>query len=236
MTKSFRERAIRWQRVRQRILKHYFVIAILSGALILGIFLAFPSTEVIHRWSIATAYAGLALLAATLLTGPLNLLRKRRNPVSTDLRRDLGISSAVISFAHVVFGLQVHLKGRMLQYFFYPPNQRHAFFGLRLDLFGFANDTGLLATIAIAFLLALSNDLSLSRLGGRRWKSLQRWNYLLFALVVIHGIAYQFIEERKSPYPIVFALLVVMTVVIQLAGVRQRMRKTSKLPLDAPSV
>jgi sulfoxide reductase heme-binding subunit YedZ len=39
----------------------------------------------------ATAYVSLALLAATLVTGPINLLRRRPNPVSTDLRRDLGI-------------------------------------------------------------------------------------------------------------------------------------------------
>jgi sulfoxide reductase heme-binding subunit YedZ len=167
------------------------------------------------------------------VTGPLNLLRNRRNPISTDLRRDLGIFSAIISLAHVVLGLQVHLKGRMLQYFFYPPNQRHSLLGLRLDLFGFANDTGLLAALAIAFLLMLSNDLSLRRLGGRRWKSLQRWNYGLFALVVIHGIAYQFIEKRKPPYPIVFGFLVTVVVVIQLAGVRQRKRELSKVHVEA---
>jgi sulfoxide reductase heme-binding subunit YedZ len=233
MIKPSRERAVRWQRLRQRLQKHYLVFAVSSAALMLGIVLVFPSPEVIHRWSIATAYAGLALLGATLVTGPLNLLRNRRNPVSTDLRRDLGIFGAIISLAHVVLGLQVHLKGRMLQYFFYPPNQRHFLFGIRLDLFGFANDTGLIAALAVAFLFALSNDLSLRRLGGRRWKSLQRWNYGLFALVVIHGIAYQLIEERKVPYLIVFGLLVTAVVVIQIVGFRRWKRKPSKVPVDA---
>src|SRR4051794_25936432 len=116
MIKPFRERAVRWERVRQRILKHYLVVAMSSGALMLGIFLALPSPDVIYRWSMATAYTSMALLGATLVTGPLNLLRNRRNPISTDLRRDLGIFSAIISLAHVVLGLQVHLKGKMLQY------------------------------------------------------------------------------------------------------------------------
>ena len=41
------------------------------------------------RWSMATAYVGLALLGATLALGPLSVLRRRPNPVSTDLRRDV---------------------------------------------------------------------------------------------------------------------------------------------------
>ncbi|MBA4159583.1 MAG: hypothetical protein H0X65_19215, partial [Gemmatimonadetes bacterium] len=49
-------------------------------------------------------------------------------------------------------------------------------------------------------LLALSNDLSLRLLKAGRWKTLQRWNYALFALTVVHGIAYQVIEDRKAGY------------------------------------
>lgn len=196
----------------------------------LAVAFAVPARDALTRWSMATAYTGLALLGATLMTGPLNVLRLRRNPLSTDLRRDLGVGGAIISLIHVVLGLQVHLRGKMLQYFFYPPGKQHLLWGLRLDLFGFANDTGLIATSLIALLLALSNDLSLSKLGGQRWKSLQRWNYGLFALVVIHGIAYQVIEKRKLPYPVMFAVLVAPVVVIQLLGFRQRRQKWSKLP------
>ena len=46
-------------------------------------------------------------------------------------------------------------------------------------------------------LLALSNDRSLARLGGRLWKRLQRSNYFLARLVVAYGVIYQLIESRQ---------------------------------------
>src|SRR5688572_18251144 len=61
----------------------------------------------LFRVSMATAYVSLTLLAATLVTGPLNVLRRRPNPVSTDLRRDLGIWSALLGLGHVATGLMV---------------------------------------------------------------------------------------------------------------------------------
>jgi sulfoxide reductase heme-binding subunit YedZ len=201
----------------------------------LAIYLAVPSRDTIARWSMTTAYGGLALLGATLMIGPLNVLRLARNPVSTDLRRDLGICGALISLIHVVIGLQAHFRGHMLQYFFYPPTERHSLGGLRGDLFGFANYTGLIATGLVALLLALSNDLSLRRLGGRRWKSIQRWNYALFALVVIHGVVYQVLEQRTLPYPVLFGVMVAGVVVIQFAGFRQQRQRSSNVPPERPA-
>lgn len=46
-----------------------------------------------------------------------NLLLKRCNPVSTDLRRDVGILGVIIGLAHVDINCQVHM-GNMLIYFF----------------------------------------------------------------------------------------------------------------------
>jgi sulfoxide reductase heme-binding subunit YedZ len=173
-----------------------------------------------QRLSLATGYLGLALLGATLVTGALNILRGRPNPVSTDFRRDLGIWCGLISLAHVVFGLQVHM-GNMLLYFFRKAEGAVP----RLDLFGFANYTGLVAALIIILLLALSNDFSLRRLGGRRWKFLQRWNYGVIVLLILHSVAYQFIEERQLPYVILFGAIVVTVLLIQVLGFRRHRRK-----------
>lgn len=44
-----------------------------------------------------SSYVSLLLLGATLLTGPLNVLRRQRNPVSTDLRRGISVFGAASS-------------------------------------------------------------------------------------------------------------------------------------------
>ena len=171
----------------------------------------------------ATAYVSLALLVATLATGPINLLRRQPNPVSTDLRRDLGIWAFVLGLAHTVVGLQVHMKS-MWFYFFREITGPEAW-SLRWDQFGLANYTGLAATLLLVFLAALSNDFLLKRLGAPRWKNLQRWNYSLFSLVLVHGILYQLIEKRSMPWPVWFGALVLAAVILQVAGIAATWRR-----------
>lgn len=211
------------QRSQYRLLRHHLSLALASGALISLLYSVGRSDFVLQRLSLATGYLGLALLGATLVIGALDLLRGRRNPVSTDLRRDVGIWCGVISLAHVVFGLQVHMGSMLLYFFRRSKGAKHLV--LRFDLFGFANYTGLIAALIIILLLALSNDFSLRRLGGRRWKFLQRWNYAVIALVVLHSVAYQFIEERQLPYVISFGSIVVTVLLIQVLGFRWHRRK-----------
>lgn len=173
------------------------------------------------RWSMATAYVGLALLGVTLMTGPLNVVRHRPNPVSTDLRRDIGMWAGVIAVAHFLVGWQVHMKHRYLYFF----RERTASAGTlvpRTDLFGAANDLGLVAVIVACMLLALSNDRSLRALGTSRWKSLQRWNYAFLALVLVHGAAFQLIEKRAPPFVALFAALSAAIIALQLVGYRRR--------------
>src|SRR3974390_572773 len=120
------------------------------------------------------------LLGFTLLIGPWNLLCRRRNPVSSDLRRDAGIWAGILGIAHTAVGQCVHLRGRPWLYYVYGAQEHHR--GLRNDLFGFSNYTGAIAVVLLAALLATSNDYSLRRFGSTGWKSLQRWNYAVFAL------------------------------------------------------
>jgi sulfoxide reductase heme-binding subunit YedZ len=85
--------------------------------------------------------------------------------------------------AHVVIGIQVHM-GIWLYFFRKLKKQKkwcYVLIFLVLQIIQGCSQHILL------LLLALSNDLSLRRLKRAEWKSLQRWNYGLFALVFIHG-------------------------------------------------
>jgi sulfoxide reductase heme-binding subunit YedZ len=173
----------------------------------------------------ASGYVGLAFLAATLVLGPLKVLRNRPRPLSDDLRRDLGIWTAIVSVVHVVVGLQMHMSGAAWLYFFYgagDPRPRFWPLPLRIDVFGLANHTGLLATLLLVLLLLLSNDLSMRALGNRKWKRLQQLNYALLALVIVHGILYQRNETQELGWMLLFWSLWLAAAVLQLVGFRVR--------------
>jgi sulfoxide reductase heme-binding subunit YedZ len=165
----------------------------------------------------ATAYTALALFCASLVIGPIAGIRGRRYPVSTDLRRDIGIWAAIVALTHVVIGLQVHLRGKMWQYFAHSVNGAVL---PRFDPFGLANYTGAIAALIFAVLLVTSNDASLRKLGVERWRrihSLTAWGLILTAL---HGVAYQFVESRG--WPLVTTLAVVLAAALWLRFVRSR--------------
>jgi sulfoxide reductase heme-binding subunit YedZ len=126
----------------------------------------------------ATAYAALCFLGATLMLGPWKVLCRRLTPVSYDLRRDVGIITGILALLHTGIGLTVHLRGRMWMYFF---KQFHPL-RWQTSAFGAANYTGLIAAGLFAMLLAISNDWSLRAIGTPRWKGLQRWTYVAFIL------------------------------------------------------
>ncbi len=212
---------MKWNRLRKRAVRHHLPIFIVSLALVAAVYYQLDSDDVRWRLSMSTAYVGLALLGTSLMLGPLNVLRDRPNPVSFDLRRDVGIWAGILSLVHVVVGLQVHLRGQMWAYFV---NSDLAFPYFRTNLFGAANYTGLAAAVILIMLLSLSNDRALRRLETARWKQLQRWNYAGFAFVLVHGIAYQLVENRAFPYVVVFAALALVVLIVQGAGYLERRR------------
>src|SRR6266700_7279957 len=122
--------------------RHLILLAIAAGITCLA-YVATPPPDVRHRLSMATAYAGLTFLAVSLGLGPWNVVARRSNPVSFDLRRDLGIWTGVLAVVHSAIGLTVHLRGRMWMYFF---KRLHP---LRIQdgEFGFANFVGLGAAV-----------------------------------------------------------------------------------------
>lgn len=171
------------------------------------------------RLSMGTAYAALLLLGASLVIGPLQVLRGGPNPVSTDLRRDVGIWAAIFALLHTIFGLQVHMGGRFWLYFLYPRGQAHSI-PIRIDRFGVENYSGLGATLLLLVLLAISSDVALRRLGAARWKALQRWSYGAAILTLVHSVLYMAPEKGHLPFEVAFGVVAVATLLLQLGGFR----------------
>jgi len=188
-----------------------------------------PYKDVLTRASFATAYPALILLVVTLMVGPWNLLRKRRNPISSDLRRDIGIWAGILGVLHTAVGQNVHLRGRPWLYYVYALKEHHAF-PLRHDLFGLANYTGAVSVLLLTALLATSNDFSIRRLGASGWKKLQRWNYAVFALAAVHAVAYQAIEKQELLFVATVTLSIAITLGLQISGFLRRRSKDRSVP------
>lgn len=170
----------------------------------------------------ATGYIGFTLLGVSLLLGPINLMLKRKNPVSTYLRRDIGIFGGILALVHSVVGLFMHFTGRPWLYFVEEVAQGYA---LRFGVFGIANHTGLLGALIIILLLAISNNYSLRKLKAIKWKNLQRFTYLMFVLVILHSILYR-INAKNEDLIIYLYLPVFMVVLIfQIIGIVLKRQK-----------
>lgn len=167
----------------------------------------------------ATGYIALGLTAFTLLIGPANLLLRRRNPVSSYLRRDAGAWAAIVSMVHVIVVLQVAnaSSGGLLaavRHFFVAPDG-----SVLTNSFGLGNWTGLAATVIVAGLFAISSDFALRKLKAGPWKWLQRLNYALFALVIAHAIFYGALFRITSPSTLLLGLSVIAVLVGQILGI-----------------
>ncbi|CAN5279151.1 hypothetical protein BH09GEM1_BH09GEM1_45940 [soil metagenome] len=208
------------ERFKRRARRHHLPIALASA---IGMAVLLPlvhSDRVMQRWSLATAYVALGLVAATLVTGPWAVLQGRRHPTSSDLRRDLGIWAGGFGVGHFVFGLQVHQKYRYLYWFREMNGSRLP--RLRLDAFGLTNDLGIVAVVIVVVLLAISNDMALRRLGARKWKRIQQWSYWYLGLVVVHAVIYELIEKRAIGLVLLGLVIAGAAVALQLAGMQAR--------------
>lgn len=212
-------------RLRHRLL-HHILMGIGSVAMTVIFMQFFPKRDLVSQVSIGTAYAALLFTAAALLLGPYQVLWRKPNPVSFDLRRDLGIWAGISALAHTAVGLNVHLRGRMWLYFV---DARHH---LRRDAFGFGNYTGVIAALVFALLLALSNDFSLRKLGAVRWKSLQRWAYASVVLTAAHAIAYQQIEKRIPAFRVFLYITLGLVLAVQMVAVLKIRRRSTSSKID----
>jgi len=163
------------------------------------------------------------LLAVTLLLGPINLILKHKNPLSTHIRRDIGIYGGILGVIHSLIGLFVHFTGRPWLYFVKEIGDG---FGIRGGYFGLANYTGLLGVLIIILLLIISNDYFFVRLKASRWKRLQRLTYLMFILVLAHAILYRINANKEELIMFLYIPMLLMVVLFQLIGVWFATRKS----------
>lgn len=214
--------SLRKTRLQKRILRHHLALMFLSAGSAVALYVTRPYPDVLTRLSFSTAYPAIVLLGFTLVTGPWNVLLRRANPVSSDLRRDTGIWAGILGIIHTAVGQCVHLRGRPWLYYVYGPQEHHH--GPRHDVFGYANYAGAISVLLLAGLLATSNDYSLRRFGTPQWKSLQRWNYAVFALAAAHAIGYLVIEKQKLPFDMTIGVVIAITLAMQSAGFAKRRR------------
>jgi methionine sulfoxide reductase heme-binding subunit len=210
-------------RLSRRLLRHHLPLSLITvvGGFLLYVTRPFP--DVITRLAFSSAYPALILLCATLLIGPWKVLFGERINTSFDLRRDIGIWAGITGLFHTGVGQFVHLRGRPWLYYIYEKWQEKHVQPFRHDIFGFANDTGLLAALVLLALLATSNDASLRKFNTPGWKSLQRWNYACFGLTAAHTFAYQTgVGGGRGWFLVTAIAAVVITGGLQLVGWRRR--------------
>jgi methionine sulfoxide reductase heme-binding subunit len=215
-------------RVLRRVRRYAVLIAAAAFATYV-VFLLAPGQSMLERLSTATSYASLVLLALALIIGPLNVLRAKPNPLSSYLRRDTSIVAGSVALIHVVLGVQVHMGGDLVQYFF---RRKHGggIVGIRFDAFGITNDLGLIATLIFLVLLAISSNAAIRKLGPQRWKTIQRWTYVAALLVVAHGFVYQVLEKQKFAFVILVIAVTTAVATLQVSGFWRRREA------DKPSV
>lgn len=183
------------------------------------------------RWrlSVALAYTALGFLAATLMIGPWQALFRQRPAANFMLRRDVAFWAGGLALAHMALGLFIHADGLKFWWIFLTtrPTLENPL-PLHYSWFGLANYTGLVTALLISLLLLISNNAVLKRLGVPLWKALQRLSYMVFALVIVHSFSYQIVEQRLWVLRLLVWAVLVITCVVQLAGVWAVLRKSGR--------
>ncbi|HEX2913325.1 MAG TPA: Rieske 2Fe-2S domain-containing protein [Chloroflexia bacterium] len=191
-----------------------FLLFSLAGCVVSG-FIGGPDQSLLDTLSLGTGYVALLLVLLTLLIGPINMLKKRKNPVNIMFRRDAGIWAGITAIFHMVFSLMLYFGGNLLLYFFKQDGSGLAF---SFDLFNLSNDLGLIAGLVILFLLVLSNNYFLKMFKGPKWKQLQRFNYLLFVVALLHTFGQQITNSRNLVLTLGVMALAGIVVVAQSIG------------------
>ena len=181
-----------------------------------------PTLPIVPFITYTSGYLSICLLAVSLILGPINLMLKLKNPISTNIRRDIGIFGGLLGLIHSVVGLFMHFTGRPWLYFVEEVEKG---FAIRKGNFGLANYTGLLGAFILILLLVISNDYFLRKLKAAKWKNLQRFTYLMFVLVIAHSIFYRLNADKVDLIIYLYLPMFLTILAFQLIGIWLKTRK-----------
>lgn len=209
-----------------RFKRHYFPMLILSAVFcVVYYLLREPALPIIPYIVYTSGYISIFLLAVSLLIGPINLIYKRKNPISTNIRRDVGIFGGFLGVVHCVLGFFMHFTGKPWLYFVKEVGET---FVIRSGNFGLANYTGLFGGFILILLLIISNDYYLGKLKASKWKNLQRFAYPMFLLVILHSIFYRLNMDKAALIMYLYLPIFLLVLTFQLIGIRLKTRKSKK--------
>jgi DMSO/TMAO reductase YedYZ heme-binding membrane subunit/nitrite reductase/ring-hydroxylating ferredoxin subunit len=192
----------------------------LFGFTILGIIATYlyeSTSQLNDILSLGTGYVSLILLVVTLSIGTLNLVLKRKNPVNVNFRRDVGIWCGITGVFHGLVSFTIYNSSNILSYFL--TKSSNGSYSAEFNLNALSNVVGVLAFLIMLALLVTSNNLSMRYLKGKSWKYVQRLNYPLIILVVVHTIGYLVLNLRESFFTFLLTALVIFTILSQLIGI-----------------
>jgi sulfoxide reductase heme-binding subunit YedZ len=212
--------------MKERLLKHYLPLIVLVLAAVFIFYLNKANRDIITFVAQATGFISITVLSISLIIGPLNLLLKRKNPVSTYFRRDISMAGGFLALIHSITGLFVHLRGKAWLYFL---NKTELGYSVRLDNFGLANYAGLISFIIILLLLITSNDLLLKKLNPRKWKNIQRLSYFMFILSLIHCYFYRIGKANLNVFYWFYLPLLITVLVFQILGFRLTLKRNADI-------
>ena len=208
----------------------------LFGFTLLGVIATYlyePTSQLNDILAVSTGYVSLILLVVTLSIGTLNLTLKRKNPVNINFRRDVGIWCGVTGTFHGLISFTLYNSGNLIAYFL--TKSANGSYSLDFNLSNFSNITGVLAGLIMLMLLLTSNNMSMRYLKGKSWKFLQRFNYPLFILVVVHTIGYLVLNMRESFFTFLLTALVIFTIMAQLIGIIITIQRENNQIKDTPA-
>lgn len=191
---------------------------IIVGAFALGLTFFFNLFLGTHP-STAFGRTSFLLLFLTLVISPLMKLIKKKESSSLlkspwSWRGELGIWFAVTGFIHFFIVMNSRLSWNFAR-------------ALGQGGFGLANIAGLIA-LALGIALALtSSGRVINYIGRKNWKYLQSFSYVIFYLISIHLIYFQFLSERSDPnwFGYTAVAMIVLLVALQLAALGKEISK-----------
>lgn len=202
---------------------HYIPLLIVSIIFCIIFYVLWkPNLSTIPFITYTSGYLSIILLAVSLLLGPVNLMMNHRNPISTYIRRDIGIFGGALGVIHSGVGLFMHFTGKPWLYFV---EEVGGGFSIRVGNFGLANYTGLFGVLILILLIIISNDYFLGKLKSVKWKNLQRFTYPMFLLVIAHSIFYRLNAGKEDLIIYLYLPMFLVVFIFQVIGIWIKMNR-----------